>query len=94
MQSLPACRLAVGQEKVDPLSPEAAIVKRGDLLDGAKQLGTGVFGQIRQGRSMIVGHDEDVTYVEGLDFHERGATGVAHHDARRQPASEYPCSPL
>ena len=39
---------------------------------------------------MIVGPDEDVTYVEGLDFHERGATGVAHHDARRQPAREYP----
>ncbi len=38
---------------------------------------------------MVVGHDEDVAWVDGLDVHERGAAGVARHDARGQAAGEY-----
>jgi hypothetical protein len=80
VEYLLAGRLAVGQEEVYPLAPEAACTKRcGDPLDNTQHTGAGVFGQLRQGCGVIVGHDEDVTRVYGLDVHERGATGVARN---------------
>ncbi len=83
--SLPVC-----EEEVDPLAPEPATVERGGYLLGrAEQSGAGVFGQPRQGRGVIVGHDEDVARVDGLDVHKRRAAALAHYDARGQPAREY-----
>jgi len=87
VEGLLARRLAVGQEEIDPLAPEAAAVYRGgDLLRGPKQAGAGLFGQIGERSGVLVGHDEDVARVDGLDVHEGGATGVATL-AGRLPAS-------
>ena len=38
---------------------------------------------------MWFGHHENMTGIDGLDVHERGAVPVAKDDARRQPARTY-----
>jgi RecJ-like exonuclease len=85
-----SCRLTVGQEEIDPLTIEPALVESdGNLLGGTEHVATSIFGQIDQARNVIFRHHQDMTGVHGLDIHKRHAAPVAEDRARRQPARKY-----
>jgi hypothetical protein len=91
VEDLLSCRLTVGQEKIDPLAIEPALVESNRYpLGGTEHVGTSLFGQIGQVRRVILRHHENVTGIDGLDVHKRRAASVAQDDARRQLARKYP----
>jgi hypothetical protein len=89
VEDLLSCRLTVGQEKIDPVAIEPALVES-NPLGGTEHVGTSLFGQIGQARRVILRHHENVTGIDGLDVHKRRAASVAQDDARRQLARKYP----
>jgi hypothetical protein len=91
VEDLLSCRLTVGQEKIDPVAIEPALVESNrNPLGGTEHVGTSLFGQIGQARRVILRHHENVTGIDGLDVHKRRAASVAQDDARRQLARKYP----
>lgn len=76
--------LAIGQEKVDALTLDTAIPKCCCyLLRNAKHLSAGFCVQISQICGVAIGDDQNMTCIDRLNVHKRGAMFVSINDAGR-----------
>jgi hypothetical protein len=77
--------LSVGEEQIDPLASHATRPHSGrQAMRHPHQMGDEIFVDVGEVRPMLDRDDEHVTWIHGLDVHERDAAIVAMREARRE----------
>lgn len=89
MKNLLHRRLTVGQKEIDALARQVARSERGGQgVANPHEFGGDISIDVREVRAVPHRHDEKMTNVDRLNVHERGAIGVAIHEAGRQFACQ------